>query len=255
MTTAIAIADRKIASRSDWLRAHQEFLEKEKEYLRMGDELARQRRELPWVRVEKQYVFDAPQGKITLADLFGDHSQLAVYHFMFGLDWTEGCPGCSYVMDHVNGAVEHLRARDVALVAVSRAPLEKLLAFRRRMGWHFPWVSSGGTDFNRDFGVSFAKDEFDSGEKLYNLGTRAPYEEENPGLSLFYKDQSGVLYHTYSTYARGLDPLLTTYTILDRSPKGRDEEGMSPPMNWVRHHDKYEPASQSASCCHKTDGQ
>jgi predicted dithiol-disulfide oxidoreductase (DUF899 family) len=257
MTTAIIAApEHKIVSQSDWLRAHQEFLAKEKEYMRLGDELARQRRELPWTRVDKQYIFDAPQGKMTLADLFGDHSQLAVYHFMFGPDWTEGCPGCSYVMDHVNGAAEHLRARDVALVAVSRAPLDKLLSFKRRMGWRFVWVSSGGTDFNRDYGVSFAKEEAASGEKLYNLGTRAPYEEENPGLSLFYKDASGAVYHTYSTYARGLDPLMATYTILDRSPKGRDEEGMSPPMKWVRHHDKYEPESKSAaSCCHKTDGQ
>src|SRR5262249_11278237 len=154
-----------------------------------------------------------------------------------------------------NGAAEHLRARDVALVAVSRAPLDKLLSFKRRMGWRFVWVSSGGTDFNRDYGVSFAKEEAASGEKLHNLGTRAPDREENPGLSLFYKDASGAVYHTYSTYARGLDPLMATYTILDRSPKGRDEEGMSPPMKWVRHHDKYEPESKSAaSCCHKTDG-
>jgi predicted dithiol-disulfide oxidoreductase (DUF899 family) len=255
MTTTIARPDHKVVSKSEWLRASQEFLAKEKELTRMADELARQRRELPWTRVEKHYVFEAPQGKMSLAELFGNQSQLATCHFMFGPDWVEGCPGCSYVMDHMNGAVEHLRTRDVALVAVSRGPLEKLTVFKRRMGWRFAWVSSGDGDFNCDFAVSFSKEELACGEKLYNSGTRPPYAEENPGLSLFYKDPSGAVFHTYSTYARGLESMLGTYAILDRAPKGRDEAGLPSPMAWVRHHDKYEPTLQSAeSCCHKNDG-
>jgi predicted dithiol-disulfide oxidoreductase (DUF899 family) len=158
-------------------------------------------------------------------------------------------------MDHVNGAVDHLRARDVSLVAVSRGPLDKLVAFQKRMGWRFCWVSSGGSNFNRDFGVSFSKDELAGGEKLYNLDTRKPYAEENPGLSMFYKDASGAIFRTYSTYARGLDPLLVTYAILDRAPKGRDEADLPSSMAWLRHHDKYEPALHTAgSCCHKTEG-
>jgi predicted dithiol-disulfide oxidoreductase (DUF899 family) len=254
MSTSTTI-EHNVVSQSEWQRACARFLAKEKEYTRMRDELARERRELPWTRVEKQYVFDGPHGKMSLADLFGGRSQLATYHFMFGPDWTEGCPGCSYVMDHLNGAIEHLAARDVALVAVSRAPLEKLMAFKKRMGWRFFWVSSGRSDFNRDFGISFAKEEFAGGEKLYNLGTRAPYAEENPGLSLFYKDPSGEIHHTYSTYARGLEPMLATYAVLDLAPKGRDEDGLPMPMAWVRHHDKYEPTSQGAgSCCHQKDG-
>src|SRR5262249_43119701 len=157
----------------------------------------------------------------TLADLFSGCSQLAVYHFMFGPDWTEGCHGCSYVMDHMNDAIEHLRARDVSLVLVSRGPLEKLEAFKKRMGWRFFWVSSGSCDFNFDFGVSFTKEDLDRGDndKKYNFGTRAPHGEENPGLSLFYKNAGGSVFHTYSTYGRGVEAMLTTYAVLDRSPK------------------------------------
>jgi len=250
--SATATLEHKVVSQADWERACRNFLTKEKEYTHLRDELARERRELPWTRVEKKYVFDGPRGQMTLADLFGGCSQLATYHFMFGPDWVEGCPGCSYVMDHVNGAIEHLRARDVSLVAVSRGPLDKITAFKNRMGWRFPWVSSGRSEFNRDFCVSFSKEELAGGEKLYNLGTRAPYAEENPGLSLFTKDADGAIYHTYSTYARGLEPMLATYAILDLAPKGRDEEGLPMSMAWVRHHDKYDPAGQAAgSCCHK----
>jgi predicted dithiol-disulfide oxidoreductase (DUF899 family) len=226
-------------------------LAKEKELTHLSDDLARERRKLPQVRVEKEYTFIGPSGNVTLPELFAGRSQLATYHFMFGPDWEEGCPGCSYVMDHLNGAIEHLAARDVTLVAISRGPLDKLLAFRQRMGWHFPWFSSAGTDFNHDFRVSFTPDEVKSGAKLYNFGTTAPHGEENPGLSFFAKDPSGAVFHTYSTYGRGLDALLGTYVVLDRAPKGRDEEGLEMSMSWLRHHDKYEPkVHELGSCCH-----
>ena len=230
------------------------MLAQEKEFTRQSDDLARRRQDLPWTRVEKPYAFTGPQGKLSLSDLFGRHSQLAVYHFMFGPDWTEGCPGCSYLMDHMDGAIEHLAARDVALVLVSRGPLDKLEAFKRRMGWRFFWVSSGGTDFNRDFDVSFSKEELASGTKLYNYGTIVPHGEENPGMSWFCQDASGTVFHTYSTYGRGLEGMVGTYTVLDCAPKGRDEGGLASPMSWVRHHDKYEPAVHNlGSCCHKSD--
>jgi predicted dithiol-disulfide oxidoreductase (DUF899 family) len=249
--SATATPDHKIVSKDQWLRAHGEFLAKEKELTRLSDELGRQRRALPWTRVDKDYVFDGPRGQARLADLFDGRSQLATYHFMFGPDWVEGCPGCSYVTDHINGALEHLRARDVTLVLISRGPREKLAAFEKRMGWRLPWYSSGGGDFNHDFRVSFAKAEVASGEKKYNFGTTAPHGEENPGLSFFCKDPSGAVFHTYSTFGRGLDVLLGTYAILDRAPNGRDEAGLASPMAWVRHHDKYEPTLQTiGSCCH-----
>jgi predicted dithiol-disulfide oxidoreductase (DUF899 family) len=243
----------KVVPKSEWLRACADFLAKEKELSRLGDEVAQQRRQLPWTRVEKNYVFDGPQGKVSLADLFGGHSQLAVYHFMLGPDWVEGCKGCSYVTDHLDGTLEHLGARDVSLVLISRAPLQNIEAFKKRMGWRLPWVSSGSNDFNHDFAVSFTKDEVASQAKSYNFGTRAAYAEENPGMSFFYKDDGGAIFHTYGTFARGLDALLGTYVILDRAPKGRDEEGLKSPMDWVRLHDKYQPATVQlgGSCCHQ----
>ena len=246
-----AAFDHPVVSKSQWMSAHADFLTKEKEITRMNDELSRQRRQLPWARVEKDYVFEGPLGKVRLGDLFNGRSQLATYHFMFGPDWAEGCPGCSYVTDHLNGTMEHLQARDVALVLVSRAPLDKLMAFKKRMGWRLPWFSSGGCDFNRDFGVSFTKAEVESGAKAYNFGTTPPHGEENPGLSFFYKAPDGAILHTYSSYGRGLEALLVTYAILDRASKGRDEAGLPMPMAWVRHHDKYEPTMREAgSCCH-----
>jgi predicted dithiol-disulfide oxidoreductase (DUF899 family) len=250
-----ATFDHEVVAKDHWLRVHGDFLAREKELTRLSDELSRQRRALPWTRVEKEYVFDGPQGKVTLSDLFDGRSQLATYHFMFGPDWVEGCPGCSYVTDHLSGAIEHLRARDVTLVLVSRAPREKLAAFARRMGWRLPWFSSGGSDFNRDFGVAFTRAEVASGAKKYNFGTTAPHGEENPGLSFFTKDPRGAILHTYSTFGRGLEAVLGTYALLDRAPKGRDEDRLPSPMAWVRHHDKYEPALQGTeSCCHhKTD--
>jgi predicted dithiol-disulfide oxidoreductase (DUF899 family) len=248
--SSTATVSHKVVSKNEWLRACADFLAKEKELSRLSDEVARLRRQLPWTRVEKNYVFDGPQGPVSLVDLFGEHSQLAVYHFMLGPDSVEGCKGCSYVTDHLDGTLEHLAARDVSLVLVSRASLPKIEAFKKRMGWRLPWVSSAGNDFNHDFAVSFTKDEVASQTKNYNFGTRAAYGEENPGMSFLYKDAEGAIFHTYATFARGLDALLGTYVILDRAPKGRDEE-REKPMDWVRRHDEYQPTTVQlgASCC------
>ncbi len=252
MNSTTATLDHPVVSQGEWQRACREFLDKEKELTRLSDELSQKRQALPWTRVETQYTFTGPQGKLSLADLFQGCSQLAAYHFMFGPDWEEGCPGCSYVTDHMNGAIEHLRARDVSLVLISRGPLEKLAAFKNRMGWRIPWVSSADCNFNHDFGVSFTKEEVASGTNAYNFGTTPPHGEENPGMSFFYKDPSGTVFHTYSAFGRGLEALLGTYAILDRAPQGRNEGGLPMPMAWVRHHDKYETTLQgAASCCHK----
>jgi predicted dithiol-disulfide oxidoreductase (DUF899 family) len=252
--TAPAIAENQVVSKAEWSKTITEFLAAEKELTRLSDDLSRRRRELPWRQVTETYVFDGPQGKLSLDDLFAGRNQLAVYHFMFGPDWQEGCPGCSYLTDHMNGSLEHLRARDVSLVLVSRAPLEKLTAFKQRMGWRLPWVSSGNCQFNRDFGVYFTNEEVAAGKPSYNFGTIPPHGEENPGMSFFFKDASGTIFHTYSIYGRGLESVVATYMILDRAPKGRDEASLPMPMAWVRHHDKYEPMVQGiATCCHNQD--
>jgi predicted dithiol-disulfide oxidoreductase (DUF899 family) len=231
----------KVVSEEQWVEARRAHLAKEKELTRRRDELARERRELPWVRVGKEYVFDSPRGRVTLAELFGGRSQLLIYHFMFGPEWKEGCPSCSLVVDHLDGAVPHLAARDVSLVVVSRAPLAKLEAFERRMGWRFPWVSSFGSDFNYDFHVSFRPGDKKGGKVEYNYTMQAFPSEEGPGASVFYRDrETGEIFHTYSTYGRGLDAFVGTYTLLDLVPKGRDEDGLGFPMAWVRHHDRYE---------------
>jgi predicted dithiol-disulfide oxidoreductase (DUF899 family) len=228
----------KVVSRAEWLQARKALLAREKAFSRQRDEIARARRELPWVKVEKDYVFDAPAGKQPLADLFGAKSQLIVYHFMLGPGWEAGCKSCSYLADHFEGALPHLAARDVSFVAVSRAPLAEIEAFRKRMGWRFPWVSSHGNDFNYDFHVSFRKE--DLGKQLeYNYALGEARMEELPGASAFYKDAKGSVFHTYSTYARGLDTMIGAYNWLDIAPKGRDEEGLEFTMAWVKHHDKY----------------
>lgn len=238
--TTLSQPTHRVVSHVEWIDEAAELLKNEKELLHKSDELAARRRALPWTKIEKPYVFESARGTVGLADLFDGKSQLAVYHFMFGPHWKQGCPNCSFVTDHLNGTYPHLRARDVSLVLVSRAPLAKLVSFRERLGWQIPWVSSGGCDFNRDFGVSFSKEEHASGANLYNLETRPPYEEENPGLSVFVKTSDGAIYRTYSTYARGVEAFLTTYTILDRVPKGRDEAPPQSPMGWVRYHDRYQ---------------
>lgn len=234
----------KVVPHADWVAARVELLKNEKEFTRLRDELSRQRRELPWEKVEKNYVFDGPKGKETLGDLFGGKSQLLVYHFMLGPGWAEGCPSCSYLADHFDGSVVHLAARDVRLAVVSRAPLAEIEAFKKRMGWRFHWVSSNGTDFNCDYQVSLKKEEKGKEEVYYNYAMGKFPSEERPGMSAFYKDASGNIFHTYSSYARGLDILVGTYNWLDLAPKGRDEEELSFTMAWVRHHDKYGPEYQ-----------
>jgi predicted dithiol-disulfide oxidoreductase (DUF899 family) len=225
----------RIVSHEEWLQARKAYLAKEKEFTRLRDELSRERRTLPWERVDKDYVFDAPEGRLTLAGLFGTHGQLLVYHFMFGPDWNEGCPSCSFWADNYNGVDIHLAHRDTALVAISRAPLEKLEAYKKRMGWSFRWVSSAPSDFNFDYGASFKPSE--QGLE-YNFGTIKPYGEETPGISAFCRSQDGAIYHTYSTYARGLDMLNGAYHLLDLTSKGRDADPAHP-MSWVRRHDRY----------------
>jgi predicted dithiol-disulfide oxidoreductase (DUF899 family) len=228
----------RVVSRDEWLAARRQLLSQEKEFTRRRDELSAERRELPWVRVDKDYVFDTPDGKATLADLFDGRSQLMVYHFMFGPDWEQGCPSCSFVSDHIDGANWHLPHRDVTLLAVSRAPLAQIEAFKQRMGWRFKWVSSYGSDFNYDFHVSFTKEELAKGKVDYNYDMVEGYDEL-PGLSVFYKDENGDVFHTYSAYARGLDMLVGAYNYLDLAPKGRDEAALPSTMAWVRHHDRY----------------
>ena len=242
-----------VVSREQWLAARQDLLRKEKALTRAKDELAAERRELPWVRVDKDYVFDTPLGKKTLAELFGGRSQLIVYHFMLGPGWAEGCKSCSFLADHFDGSLVHLAARDVTLTVVSRAPLPEIEAFRRRMGWKFPWVSSHGGDFNFDFHVSFPKDEMAKGEVYYNYAVGRFPSEEAPGVSAFYRNEAGEVFHTYSAYARGLDHLVGAYNFLDLAPKGRDEDGLRFSMEWVRHHDRYDAAvtgaAQKTSAC------
>ncbi|MFZ1134935.1 MAG: DinB family protein [Candidatus Korobacteraceae bacterium] len=239
----------KVVRQPEWLEARKNLLAKEKEFTRLRDELSRQRREMPWEKVEKEYVFDGPNGKQTLADLFDGHSQLIVYHFMLGPGWKEGCPSCSFLADHFDGARVHIAQRDAAFAVVSRATSPEIETFKKRMGWRFPWVSSNGSDFNFDYGVSFSKEQQQVGKRPYNFGTMDFPSEEGPGLSVFCKDENGEIFHTYSTYARGLDILLTAYNLLDMTPKGRDEEGMVPhAMAWVRHHDRY-AGGEAASCC------
>ncbi len=238
-TTTTEVKQPKVVSHAEWTAARKEFLAKEKEFTRLRDELSRQRRLLPWERVEKQYVFEGPGGKETLAELFGNRSQLVIYHFMLGPGWREGCPSCSYLADHFDGSAIHLANRDVTLAVISRAPIAEIEAFKKRMGWRFKWVSSFNSDFNYDFQVSFTPEERAGGKVEYNYGLTEFPSEEGPGLSVFAKDASGAVFHTYSSYARGLDILVGAYNFLDLVPKGRDEEGLKHTMAWVRHHDKY----------------
>lgn len=229
----------KIVSPKEWLDARVSLLAKEKELTRLHDELAQQRKQLPWVRVDKSYTFEGATGKVSLSELFGDKTQLAVWHFMLGPGWREGCPSCSLLADHMNGVLPHLAARDVQYAAISRAPYSEIAPFRARMGWEFNWVSSHDTQFNRDFHVSFTKEELAQGQFYYNYGLDGFPSEEAPGLSVFAKDETGTIYHTYSTFARGAESLLSVYALLDMVPKGRNEAGLPWPMAWVRHHDRY----------------
>ena len=229
-----------IVSHDDWVAARRALLAREKEFSKQRDEITRQRRELPWEKVDKDYVFDGPGGATRLAELFDGRRQLIVYHFMYGPDWDEGCKSCSFLADHFDPAIVHLNQRDVSMVAVSRAPLQKLQSFRQRMGWNFTWVSSLGNDFNRDYNVSFSEQEIDADKAFYNYREQGFPSTEAPGASVFYRDDDGSIYHTYSVYARGLDMFITAYHYLDIVPRGRDEDGLSYTMEWLRLHDEYD---------------
>ena len=228
-----------VVSPKKWLPARLALLRQERALDRQRDQLSAQRRKLPWVKVDQNYVFDTPAGRKSLADLFAGRNQLIVYHFMLGPDWEEGCRGCSFVSDHFDGALAHLGARDITLTAVSSAPLKKIAGFKKRMGWKFPWVSSFGSTFNHDYGVTFTPEELASGKVYYNYAVREAHLDELPGLSVFARDAAGNIYHTYSTYARGLDLLIGAYNLIDLTPKGRNEDAEMP-MKWVKHHDRYE---------------
>jgi len=262
-SSMIEVGHPNVVSHAEWLAARKDFLTKEKEFTRRRDELSWLRRALPWEKVEKRYEFDSAKGKVTLADLFDGRSQLIVYHFMFGPGWEAGCPSCSYLADHFDGTTVHLANRDTTLVVISRAPLAEIEAFKKRMGWKFQWVSSFGSDFNFDYHVSFTPEEKASGKVEYNYSVTEFPSEEGPGASVFARDAAGEVFHSYSSYARGLDILIGTYNFLDLVPKGRDEDGLAFSMSWVRHHDRYaegyfvDPAqnyvepkkSAAGSCC------
>ncbi|WP_414663656.1 DUF899 domain-containing protein [Horticoccus sp. 23ND18S-11] len=235
-----------IVSREHWLTARRELLLEEKNHTQARDRLAARRRALPWVKVNETYLFESPGGRVSLVELFDGRSQLVVYHFMFGPGWEEGCKSCSFVSDHLAPAVVHLRARDVAFAAVSRAPLAELAPFKARMGWTFSWVSSHGSEFNHDYQVSFTPAELAQGKVRYNYDLMDFPLEEAPGLSVFARDAAGDVYHSYSTYGRGLEPLIGTYALLDLVPQGRNEDPEQT-MSWVRYHDRYEPSAEAVA--------
>jgi len=239
----------KVVSREEWTRARTALLVREKEFSREREALARARRDLPWEQVTKDYVFDGPDGKLTLPDLFSDCGQLVIYHFMFPPEWDAGCPHCSFWADSFNGTLAHLRARDVSFAAVSRAPIGKITAYKQRMGWSFPWVSAGQTDFNYDFGISFTPEQVASHAPVYNYGSD-PGMGDREGIGIFARDEQGRVFHTYSTYARGIDAMNAAYQFLDLVPKGRDEPAEGDPQFWVRRHDEYGSLSQDQGADH-----
>lgn len=236
-----------VVSREQWLVERKTLLAREKALTRLRDELAQERRALPWVRIEQNYLFDTPSGQQTLAELFDGRRQLLVQHFMLAPGWAEGCASCSFMADHTDGMTIHLANRDVTMLAVSRAPLAEIERFRQRMGWHFTWVSSYGSDFNHDFGVTFTPEEIANSKRYYNY-TQHP-DEEMPGISVFYKDDAGTIFHTYSTYGRGVEVMMGAYNLLDLTPLGRNEQDVPHKMAWVRHHDRYAAAPTAGSCC------
>ena len=248
MNTAIAEAtttnttkNHSVVSADRWVAERKLLLAREKELVHLHDEIARERHALPWERIAKDYVFDAPEGRRSLADLFEGRRQLLVQHFMFGPGWEQGCPSCSFMADHTDAMTVHLAHRDVSFAAVSRAPLADITRFRERMGWRFRWLSSSANDFNRDFHVSFSPEDRVEGKVLYNYGMTPFPQEEAPGVSVFYMDDAGAIFHTYSTFGRGVEVMMGTYSMLDLVPKGRDENDGTYKMDWVRHHDRYEP--------------
>jgi predicted dithiol-disulfide oxidoreductase (DUF899 family) len=238
----------RVVSREEWLAARTALLAREKEFTRLRDELTEQRRALPWVKVEKSYTFDGPNGKETLSDLFAGRSQLVVKHFMFGPDWSEGCVGCSFEVDQTQGALLHIQHHDVSYAVVSRAPFPKIEAYRQRMGWPVKWVSSLDSDFNYDFHVSFTPEEIAAGTAVYNYRPGASVIDEMSGRSVFYRNEAGEIFHTYSSFARGGEMFLNSYAFLDITPKGRNETINGNLTDWVRHHDRYDDSA--SSCCH-----
>jgi predicted dithiol-disulfide oxidoreductase (DUF899 family) len=258
-TTEVNTTNHPVVSGERWLTERMKLLAHEKELTRLKDQIASERRALPWERIDKNYVFDGPDGQRTLAELFDGRRQLIVQHFMLAPGWEQGCPSCSFMADHVDGMNVHLAHRDVRFVAVSRAPLAEIERFRRRMGWQFTWVSSNASDFNHDFRVSFTPEEQAEGQIHYNYGTLPFAAEEMPGVSVFYKDDAGAVFHTYSTFGRGVEVMMGTYNMLDLTPGGRGERNVPRKMEWVRHHDRYEsepvvkakPAA--SSCCAAKD--
>lgn len=237
-TPTFNVQTHEVVSNDRWIEARKALLRKEKEFTRLRDQLSQDRRDLPWKRVDKNYVFEGPAGKRSLSDLFGDSHQLIIYHFMFDPSWDEGCKSCSYWADNFNGIPVHLKARDVSFAAISRAPLAKIEAYRKRMGWDFLWVSSFENDFNRDFNVTFTEEELAKDQCYYNYAMQSFPDAEAPGVSVFYKDDAGKIYHTYSAYSRGIDIINGAYNFLDFVPKGRDESEST--QRWVRRHDEYD---------------
>jgi len=237
----------RIVSRDEWLAARKALLAKEKDWTRQRDRLSAERRELPWVRIDKEYVFEGPSGKETLSDLFAGRSQLVIKHFMLGPGWKDPCVGCSFESDHIDGIVVHLENHDVSYVAVSRAPFQQIAAVQRRMGWRFRWVSAYDTDFNYDFNVSFTPEQIAAGQATYNYREGARPAEEMSGRSIFYKDETGAIFHTYSSFARGGEVMLGTYALLDMTPKGRNERANL--ADWVKLHDRYDASGAAADCC------
>ena len=236
-----------VVSPEKWLATRRELLREEKEFTKSRDRLAVHRRELPWVKIARDYPFESPAGRVSLAELFDGRSQLIMQHFMFGPGWEEGCKSCSFMMDHFNAAAVHLPARDVSFAAVSHAPLAEILPFKKRMGWTVNWVSSHRTGFNRDFHVSFSEEEIERGGVAYNYGKMDFPQTEAPGISVFARDAAGTIYHTYSTYGRGVEVVMAAYHLLDLVPKGRDEAGLEYGMEWLRHHDRYNQPADAAA--------
>lgn len=236
-------------TRDRWIAERKQLLAHEKELTQLQDRIAAERRALPWVKLDTDYVFDTADGPRRLSELFQGRRQLLVQHFMFGPGWEQGCKSCSFMADHLDGAAVHLAHRDITLLVVSRAPLAELLAFKARMGWRFAWASSNGNDFNRDFHVSFAPEDRVDGEVFYNFHMTPFPQTEAPGISVFYKDDAGDVFHTYSTFGRGVEVMMGTYPLVDLTPQGRDEAGLAYTMAWVRHHDRYEDAPAGSACC------
>jgi predicted dithiol-disulfide oxidoreductase (DUF899 family) len=239
----------KIVSQEEWIEARKAHMAHEKELIRARDRLSEERRNLPWVKVDKNYGFDGPNGKVTLADLFKGRPQLVVQHVMYAPEWEAACKSCSFWADGFERMVPHLAARDTTVVAISLAPVAKLEAFKKRMGWTFDWVSSGNNDFNYDYAVSFTPEQIKAGDAKYNYGTTRLYGPELPGISVFYRDGQGGIFHTYSCFARGLDMMNAAYHYLDLTPLGRHEDGLPYPMDWLRLRDRYAPAPAEAASC------